>query len=63
MARIPCWQGKMQGISAIQSLFAKIRLENRRYFSDLRANSLRREQGIISREQGINLPFRPEQGI
>jgi len=27
-ARPPCWQGKMQGISPIQPLFAKIRHEN-----------------------------------
>src|SRR5271154_6449420 len=26
--RIPCWQGKMQGISAIQPFFAINRLEN-----------------------------------
>jgi hypothetical protein len=54
MARIPCWQGKMQGISPIQPLFAKFRRENVCYFSSLRENSLRSEQGIFSRPQGIN---------
>jgi hypothetical protein len=51
--RIPCWQGKMQGISPIQPLFAEIRVENLFELSYLRENSLCRQQGIISREQGI----------
>ena len=34
-ARPPCWQGKMQGISPIQPLFAKIRHENMCEFSRL----------------------------
>src|SRR5271170_4138410 len=38
---VPCWQGKTQGISPIQPLFAKIGLENFREFSHLRVNSLR----------------------
>ena len=39
-ARIPWSQGKMQGISRNQPLFAKILLENIREFSRLRMNSL-----------------------
>jgi hypothetical protein len=35
-ARIPWWQGKMQGISPIQPFFAKIRLKNICEFSNLR---------------------------
>ena len=58
--RIPCWQGKKQGISAIQPFSANIRLENICESSDLRANSLRDEQGIYLREQGISVA---EQGI
>jgi hypothetical protein len=46
MCRIPCWQGKMQGISSIQPFFARIRLENKRKISSLPLNSLRAEQGI-----------------
>jgi hypothetical protein len=58
--RIPCWQGKKQGISAIRPLSAKIRVKNIRQFSSLQLNSLRGEQGIISGEQGIRSA---EQGI
>ncbi|HEY3720252.1 MAG TPA: hypothetical protein VGL41_08940 [Roseiarcus sp.] len=51
--QIPCWQGKMQGISPIHPFFAKICLKNLRKSNPLRVNSLREEQGIILREQGI----------
>jgi hypothetical protein len=50
---IPWSQGKMQGISTIQPFFPKMRLENNCYFGSLGENSLRREQGIYSRVQGI----------
>jgi hypothetical protein len=60
LCRVPCWQRKMQGISTIQPFFAKIRLQIIRKLSSLQANSLRREQGIISGEQGIDFP---QQGI
>ena len=42
-ARIPWWQGKMQGISRIQPFFANIRIENISEFRYLRMNSLRRQ--------------------
>jgi hypothetical protein len=53
--QIPCWQGKKQGISTIRPIFARIRLENSCKFNVLRENSLRIEQGIYLREQGIIL--------
>jgi hypothetical protein len=63
MGQIPCWQGKKQGISPIRPFFAKIRLENTCETSMLRENSLRGEQGIISRAQGIDSHLAQEQGI
>jgi hypothetical protein len=38
--QIPWWQGKMQGISPIQPLFAKIGLENTCKYNSVRDNSL-----------------------
>src|SRR5277367_4207453 len=56
--RIPWWQGKKQGISRIQPLFAKISLENicnSRYLREIIPYAI--EQGINSRKQGINSAF------
>src|SRR5271156_4946755 len=56
--RILWWQGKKQGISRIQPLFAKISLENicnSRYLREIIPYEI--EQGINSRKQGINSAF------
>jgi hypothetical protein len=44
----------MQGISTIQPLLAKIRVENLCECKQLQMNSLRSEQGIFSGAQGID---------
>jgi hypothetical protein len=53
MCKVPWSQGKMQGISPIQPLFAKIRLENFCESSSFETNS-KQGAGNYLREQGIN---------
>jgi len=55
--RIPCWQGKTQGISPIQPFFAKIRLENICECNGLQTNSLRIGAGNYFARAGNS--FRP----
>jgi hypothetical protein len=59
----PWGQGKMQGISPIQRLFANIRLENTCKYNSVRENSLcGRAENFFARA-GNYSRFRPEQGI
>src|SRR5271156_6876964 len=44
-ARIPCWQGKTQGISRNRPLFCEIRLQSNCKFNGLEMNSLRDSAG------------------
>jgi hypothetical protein len=56
--RIPWQQGKKQGISRIQPLFTKIRLEDMcgsRYLREIIPQAI--EQGINSRKKGSNSAF------
>jgi hypothetical protein len=53
----------MQGIFADSAVFAEICLKKACKFSVFEMNSLRGEQGIILREQGIISAFSSEQGI